>query len=189
MLVAVPSREMSRTCSVLLGEANKSDLQSDFEELKQQALDDMDDELSDQAAKVFYSVDCRYQGQSFCLNMAWQDLDKIQQAFHQLHEQRYGHALDVPVELVTLRVSVQGQSSSFELPEIQTSDDKQGRHGYVQLVGVDGQVAVYQREEMCAGQKINGPVLIVEKTSTSYVAPDWQCTVDKHGSLLLKYKA
>ncbi|MCW9005323.1 MAG: hydantoinase/oxoprolinase family protein [Gammaproteobacteria bacterium] len=188
MLVAVPSREMSRTCTLLLDDAQPASLQLSFDELRQQALDDMGDELAGQTAEVNYSVDCRYQGQSFTLNIAWQDIDKIAQAFHQLHEQRYGHALDIPVELVTLRVSVRGQLSSFSLPEIDKAEnDKQGRQHNVRLVGVNEEVVVYQREQLGAGQKIIGPALIVETISTSYLAPGWSCRVDQSGNLLLSY--
>ena len=190
MLVAAPSREISRTIIVLSGEADPAVLQSSFDELKQQALDDMLEELAGQTADVIYSVDCRYQGQSFSLNIVWQDVDKIAQAFHQLHEQRYGHALDIPVELVTLRVSVRGQASSFVLPEIEAAkNDQQGLTGTAELFEIDGLVNIYQRELIGSGQTITGPALIVEKISTSYLATGWQCTVDKFGNLILDYKA
>jgi len=186
MLVAVPSREMSRTCTVLLDDAEPTGLQTSFDDLRQQALDDMGEELAGQTAEVNCSVDCRYQGQSFSLNMVWQDIDKITQAFHQLHEQRYGHALDVPVELVTLRVSVRGQLSSFVLPDIDSAEnDKQGLINKAKLFEIDEAVNVYQRELIGSGQKITGPALIVEKISTSYLAPGWHCTVDRFGNLLL----
>lgn len=186
MLVAVPAREMSRTCTQLSMYANYHDLQASLDELKQQAITEMGDELAGQVPECLYSVDCRYQGQSFTLNIPWQTLDDIQQAFHQLHEQRYGHALNIAVELVTLRVSVRGKASRFELPECPSFlSNEQGRQGYVQLVGVDNDVPVFQRDLMGAGQQIIGPALIVETISTTYVASGWYCAVEQYGNLRL----
>lgn len=188
MLVAVPSREMSQTCTVLLDNAHYEDLQSSFNALKQQAITDMAEELGDQAVEAIMSVDCRYQGQSFTLNIPWQKLDDIQSSFHRLHEQRYGHTMDIPVELVTLHVSIRGQASSFKLPEIKLAEnDLQGLLGQAELFAVEDTVNVFQREQLGKGQVINGPALIVEKISTTYVAQGWRCTVDRFGNLILSY--
>lgn len=190
MLVAVPAREMSRTCTRLVGEADYDDLLASLNNMKQLALTEMADELSQQNAETVFSVDCRYQGQSFSLNIPWQDLHSIQQSFHQLHEQRYGHVLDIPVELVTLRVGIRGQSSGFEMPAIESAkNNQQGLIDQVDLYAIDNKVAVFKRELMGQGQFIKGPALIVEKISTTYVEKDWCCRVDDVGNLLLSHDA
>ena len=186
MLVAAPSREMSRTCTQLLSQADVDSLLNGFNELEQQALHEMKQELAGQQAEVIFSVDCRYQGQSFTLNIPWQKPGDVESAFHQLHEQRYGHALAIPVELVTLRVSVRGQAADFVLPEIKMFESRQ--QGFItscQLWGIKEEVNTWQRESLGKDQVINGPALIVEKISTTYVAPGWQCEVDAYGNLKL----
>jgi N-methylhydantoinase A/oxoprolinase/acetone carboxylase beta subunit len=55
-----------------------------------------------------------------------------------------------------------------------------------QVYGIDKPVPVYQREQLMDGHTINGPSLIVERVSTTWLALDWQCTVDSVGNLVLK---
>ena len=51
-----------------------------------------------------YALDLRYRGQSNTLRIPWQGIAASESAFHALHEQRYGHRLDVPVEMLNLRL-------------------------------------------------------------------------------------
>ena len=45
---------------------------------------------------------------------------------------------------------------------------------------------VYQRDEICSEQKIQGPALIVETTGTNVIEPGWQAEVTPLGNLILK---
>ncbi|HEY9050863.1 MAG TPA: hypothetical protein VIQ03_04920, partial [Gammaproteobacteria bacterium] len=55
----------------------------------------------------------------------------------------------------------------------------------VELYGLTQPVNMYSRDVLHAAQRLQGPALIVEKVSTTYVAEDWLCRVDEHGNLLL----
>jgi len=46
-------------------------------------------------------------------------------------------------------------------------------------------VPVYARETLAAGQVLQGPALITETVSTTWLARGWQASVHKSGSLLL----
>jgi N-methylhydantoinase A len=46
--------------------------------------------------------------------------------------------------------------------------------------------AIYQREEIPAGQQIGGPAIIEEWTSTTVVPPGFQASVDSMGNLRLQ---
>jgi len=190
MLVAAPSRDMSRTLTRLLADCDQLSLEQAFQALRDEALADMANELQDQAAHSHYSVDCRYQGQSFTLNLPWSDLDRLAEAFHQLHKQRYGHDLDIPVELVNIRVSVQGPERPPQLQRLPglaavAGDAEPGRAGDAGLYGLAQSVPVYQRGLLAQGQCISGPALILEQVSTTYVQPGWGCRVDAWGNLRL----
>ena len=47
-------------------------------------------------------------------------------------------------------------------------------------------VALWERKGLAVAQRFVGPALIVEQVSTTWLAPDWHCTVDPHGNLLLE---
>jgi N-methylhydantoinase A len=186
MLVAAPQRELSQTHTALLSDCRESALMPVFAELERRGTQDMAAELGGVRPEAGYSVDLRYQGQSFTLNLPWQAPQALEQAFHELHLQRYGHRLNMAVELVNLRVSLSGPLQPPELPQLAPFvDPRQGYLNEVTLAAVDEPVAVYQREQLGAGQQIEGPALIVEKVSTTLLAGGWHCRVDDWGNLQL----
>jgi N-methylhydantoinase A len=184
MLVAAPSREMSRTFTRLLAECDVAELEQAFAALEQKAREEMKYESAAGRLSSEYAVELRYKGQSFTLDLPWQALAGLEAAFHQRHQQRYGHALDMPVELVNIRVTVRGDAAEFKVPEA-TAAEHIMLQGHAGLYGIEDQVPVYQRDCLGPGQMINGPALIVEKVSTTLIARGWQCKADAWGNLLL----
>jgi len=186
MLVAEPGRELSHSCIQDLKDIDLQQIETLFSELECSAINDMQNELTAEP-EVTRSVDMRYQGQSFALNIHWSlDSELLKKQFHLLHEKTYGHSLDMPVELVNLRISLKGKVPEFSLPEIKAKDKNQSRQ--VQLVncyGFSEQVKCYQREDLLSEEEITGPALIQEKVSTTLIHAGWNCRVDKWGNLLL----
>lgn len=137
------------------------------------------------------SIDCRrevalsYQGQSFQLTVPWRGrMDTAEADFHALHEQRYGHQLQLPVSWVHARIQVRAESSPPE------GDRLPARTGQprekTRVHGCDQPVPVYRREDLGAGQIIRGPALICEAVATTWLAPDWQLEVGAEGHLWLQ---
>ncbi len=185
MLVAAPSREMSRTLTRRLDQCAADELEIEFRQLEQHARLEMADEIAGQQVKTSCSVDLRYLGQSFTLNLAWQEIGMMETAFHELHRERYGHALASPVELVNVRVRVEGESPSFGLAQLDSANGMPDALRRVKLYGIGQVVNIYARETLKAGQHLQGPALIVEMVSTTFVAEDWECRLDAWGNLLL----
>ena len=194
MLVAPQTRDCSRSLRRPL-EAGSPDSVSACE------LDELRDVLSIPAAQELAnegvamsaieregSVDLRYQGQSHCLNIPLPqplDLAAAAEAFHAEHEQRYGHALAQPIELVNLRVSLRAnRSQSLALPALNKSTPAEPL-ATVALYGMGPAVPVFQRAELAAGQQLLGPALVVEQVSTSLIKSGWSATLDKFGNLML----
>jgi len=191
MLVAQPTRELSSSFIQNLSSSDLSQLAEKFTELEQQGMAELRSEVSGGELSIQRSMDLRYQGQSFTLNLPWNGstqagLDDLQQAFNQLHEGTYGHALNMPVELVNVRVSVKGERPAFELPKIMPQGEKGHKNVSVNCSGFAQPVPVYQREQLMTGQAIQGPALILEKVSTTLLDTHWSCVVDDWGNLLLK---
>ena len=88
------------------------------------------------------------------------DAARAADAFHAAHAARYGHQLDLPVELVTLRVRVEAAAPDVKLGS--ASDD--------------------------AGP-IVGPAAFATADSTLWVAAGWTAARDAYGNWLLSRQA
>jgi N-methylhydantoinase A len=188
MLVAPRTRQLSHTVGMPFSDCDDRTITKRFiplVEQGQQALIAEGVELDE--IHINYSLDVRYLGQAYYLNVPWSTLQQAAHAFHALHEQCYGHALDVPLELVNIRVALSCESHTT-LDFTQQSTEP-GIHtpqtGVVQLAGLSEPVSVVARHQLRAGEVLTGPVLVTEKISTTYVMPGWQANVDKMGNLLL----
>ncbi|ACL71419.1 5-oxoprolinase (ATP-hydrolyzing) [Thioalkalivibrio sulfidiphilus HL-EbGr7] len=184
MLVAPRGRELSRTLNLPLGEASDRAVQMELDALAAKGREALALEGVSEPS-VHQSVDLRYAGQSATLNLPWTGLLGVERAFHRAHEARFGHALDLPVELVNVRVGLSAPVPALDLSG-PTAADTAGPRGEVSVHGIGSPVPVYDRDTLPAGQRIDGPALITEAVSTTWIAPGWSCEVDEAGNLGLK---
>lgn len=186
MLVAPRARELSQTFNHLLADLSSKDIEQRFSLLYQQGLAELKEEgIAEEDITADYSLDCRYFGQSYFLNVKWQSIEITVNDFQALHEKRYGHQLELDVELVNVRVSLKSIATEIQLPEIKSNATAREK-GVAELYGIDKKVPVFNRDDLSAGEKIYGPALITETVSTTYLAPGWCCEVDKSACLLLE---
>lgn len=187
MLVAPRSRQLSRTVTGLLSERDNQLLDGYFEELIIQGKEALIREgVDEDQIKTACSTDLRYCGQSYYLNIPWLGIDQSAASFHDDHALRYGHRLNQAVELVNVRVSLYGPTLPLRLANTGTKTTSTNIK-MTRLFGVDQEVLVLAREQLSEGEFIQGPALLTEMVSTTYVAPNWNCTVDGIGNLLLEY--
>ncbi len=188
MLVAPPGRRLSRTVTGLMGALPEEDIVKGFRELEARGLEALAREgVTPGEVETAHTLDLRYQGQSFTLNLPWSGVKGSGDAFHGAHEHRYGHRLDVPVELVNLRVSLHGRPPAMNLTRRRAGSVGKGAvtPTLAKVYGVTGEVPVWPRELLQNGQGIKGPALITETVATTYLAPGWRCRIDGFGDLLL----
>ena len=133
-----------------------------------------------------FSLDLRYQGQSYTLNLPWQGVAATSSAFHAAHEQRYGHRLDRAVELVNLRCGLQASPPQIQLPLLANSALQSYEPSLASLVGVGEPVPVWSRSALYPGQLFPGPALVTETVATTWLPAGWHCRVDPLGNLLLQ---
>lgn len=200
MLAAEQSRERSRTINLLLSGCESADISRQFTELVDQAKQEMSAFAATASCKLIttLSVDVRYKGQSYALNLQWQGLEHIEQAFHQKHEDSYGHQMPIDVELVNLRVRVIEPNNysaianaawqspktggAFQLPPWLPTEPLQQQT--TNMPGIKP-VPVFNRAGLTVGQKIEGSALITETSSTTWLAEGWSVKVDGVGNLQL----
>jgi len=144
--------------------------------LKAEGIDEMQLQIQRQ-------VDMRYIGQSSTLRVDWCDTQMMAQDFHTQHEQRFGHSLDEPLELVNLHCSVQSQASPIGLPK--AGNEEAPPAGEHIVHGCESAVPVYDRQLLGAGQALAGPALVIEESATTWIKPGWQATPDQFRNLIL----
>ncbi len=183
MLAAEASRERSRTINKRLQDCDAESIEQIFEELIKHAKEELRPAAVNDDIKTHLTVDVRYQGQSNALNLPWSGLKNIEQAFHQKHKDSYGHDLDIDIELVNVRVRAIEQTRSFELPPWIPSEELQ--QAFTDMPGLEEPVLVINRAALKVGQKLTGPALVTETSSTTWLAKGWGAEVDRIGNLRL----
>jgi len=185
MVVAPHTRDLSHTINELLEASRVELLEEQLQILANRGISELCSEgVNESMISVHSSVDLRYLGQSYTLNIPWSNLAETLDNYHNLHQKRYGHQHQQPIELVNVRVKVSTSPLTLTLPEL-SSDGQAAVAAERKIAGVAKPVPVYQRQQLLRGQHIVGPALIVERVSTTYLAENWDCTVDKIGNLRL----
>lgn len=183
MLSAPQGRQLSRTVNALLAELGADTLERHFSGLAEEGTQALAAEgVAVETLQARPSLDLRYRGQSYTLNIPWQDVADATEAFHLAHQARYGHRLALPVELVNVRLALVAPPLELRLvgaPEVEAAPA-----GHAVVHGI-GEAAVWARETLAAGQLIDGPALVTEQASTTWLAPGWRCRVDGVGNLVL----
>jgi N-methylhydantoinase A len=186
ILLADTVREYSRT---LMTGADAA-LDAPFAELE--ALGFSEFERDGLAGEALRSVDMRYRGQGYELNVPHGA--EMAAHFHSLHQRRYGFAAeDRPLEIVTIRLRMVAVSESFELPrrELRAGDGAQAVVGTrsVYFDDVPLQTRLYDREALLPGDRFQGPAIISEYSSATLLPPGDELFVDGVGNLLIEVGA
>ncbi len=188
MLVADRGRQFTRTVSVKTRQAVTGSLQDQFEALASHGRAQLEQEgLTAENLLVKCSVDMRYVGQSYTLNVLWQDLDLTTEAFQRLHQTRYGYALQSDTEIVNLRVNVLHHSQQFELPQV-TPATECNKLANTEVYGTAEPAKVLSRAEFSPGDEVAGPAIITEYSATTFIATGWIALSDRYGNMQLSRK-
>lgn len=187
MLVAPRARYLSITVNSLLLDVDENELTKKFAALTKQGREALIKEgVDSKTLKNKPSVDLRYRGQSYAINLPWCGKEKTGKNFHARHESLYGHRLQQPVELVTLRAKIQSAAADIPLASMQgTARHTKPSQAAATTTSLDSAMPVFSRASLTVGETITGPALITELVSTTYIAPGWQCVRDNSECLVL----
>ena len=185
MLAARPGRSLTRTWGRGLAGLDDGDVDARLASLAEQGIGSLEGEgISRCDVVTAYSLELRYQGQSHTLKVPWQGVAATYEAFHRAHETRYGHRLGLTVELVNLCARVSGPAPGLRLPlfhGVPTMEET----AFACIAGQPGAVPLLSRENLAPGHKVQGPAIILDPDSTTWLAPGWSAKVDSFGNLLL----
>jgi N-methylhydantoinase A len=186
MLATRSGRQLSRTWLGRLDQRSGGEVQERLLALEQGGRRSLEEEgVVPQQIEPEYSLDLRYQGQSYTLNVPWSGIESSARVFGERHQDRYGHRMDLPVELVNLRVALRAGVARLGLVEIPTGPPGEPV-ARVSVYGMPRPVPRLERAQLTRGQAFSGPALITETVATTWVAPGWRCEVDSVGNLLLE---
>jgi N-methylhydantoinase A len=189
MLAARPGRQLVHAHPGLLQEMEEHLLWQAVEALADSGVKDLQAEgFAADTISRDYSLDLRYLGQSYTLNIPWRSCDQAVSDFHHAHKTRYGHRMQAAVELVNLRVSLNGPETGLTLSAEQSRQPAEVIE-WLRLSGIEQPVARYARSELAVGQRLTGPALITEMASTTWLAIGWEATLDASANLVLARQA
>jgi N-methylhydantoinase A len=184
MLAARPGRTLTRTWGRNLGTLTDMQVAGRLADLAEEGtLALVAEGLTRQDLATEESLDLRYRGQSYTLSVPWQGVVVSAEGFHQAHLARYGHRLDLPVELVNLRARVMGPQPDLQLPHAAAPESKT-RRSQAPGAGWDTEVPTLPRAE-AQGRRLAGPAVIIDPVATTWLAPGWVAESDPYGNLLL----
>jgi N-methylhydantoinase A len=186
MLAAPRGRQLSHTLCGLIKDQHEAQLRERFQALVAQGQSELLDEgIAVDAISTEFSLDLRYYGQSYTLNVPFHDLKQAEADFHRVHQQRFGHKLDSDVELANLCVALSASGSDLSL---QACDHQKASHSPIEravLAGFERPVAVWRRDDLQCEAVYPGPLLIIDTVATSYVAAGWTAYRHRSGCLFL----
>jgi N-methylhydantoinase A len=173
---------------------NSDILEKEFRSMEERALSSLEEEGFHSDRILFQrSLDLRYKGQAFELNIqidGGDPLEKIAQGFHRRFQETYGHSHpERDVELVNLRLSSFGLIGKPSFPFYESKSNSAGEaqreEREVFFQGRSLKTPIYERELLPCEEILNGPVIIEESGATTVVPPSWRCRVDAYGNLIL----
>ncbi|NMF31560.1 hydantoinase/oxoprolinase family protein [Corynebacterium ammoniagenes] len=161
-------------------------LESSYDRLNKEAQEEMSTDDFDSERLV----DARYVGQSYELTIPYlSDWDEQRAAFDEAHEERYGFQdPDAEMEIVVARIVA---TIGLPIPpqqEIAGGDDSSLTPKEHRPVYIDGEwtdTPIYDRDDLPAGAELQGPAILDQFDTTTYIRPDQTCRCDEFGFLHL----
>jgi 5-oxoprolinase (ATP-hydrolysing) len=148
--------------------------------------------------QVLQKVYLRYAGTDAPLLVDFAtDIDVMRSQFEAIYQQRYGFATierDIIIESVMVEAILQGRgfaNGSMPIPTEPTLTQSRTTpliprtNVSIYTKGNWYEIPVFDREHLCAGDRIIGPAMIIESTGTNIIEPDWTALLTSKNHLIL----
>jgi len=177
MLVARPGRQATASFLKRADAVASDDVEQGFRPLLDQVRDELGAEgIAAEDLDIEQWIDCRYVGQSATLELPMQAPDQLADAFHDQHEEAFGHRLELPVELVGLRIEARGAPRLEDVPSLADESD---------APDIEHDVPVIPRFGL-EDREIDGPAIVMDTDATTWIAEGWRASLAAGGHLLLR---
>jgi N-methylhydantoinase A/oxoprolinase/acetone carboxylase beta subunit len=132
-------------------------------------------------AEIECTADLRYRGQSYELNVPWND---AVEHFHREHQRIYGYSTpERAVEVVTIRVRARQRLAKPRLMRQPTEKGPAARRRI--WTGGRWRDVPAPRRAQVSSRRSPGPALILDYGSTTLVPSDWEYRIDGAGNLIV----
>lgn len=182
-------KDYSRTLMMKTAGLDVRKLERGFGALEREALRDLKQEgFGKDRVKLMRTVAIRYAGQSFEIDVPWSG--RFEARFHDAHRERYGYADNSrPIEIVSLRLRAAGVTRKPVMKRAGSGNPGRAapsRAARVRLNQRAVPVSVYARDELKPGNRIEGPAIITEYSSTTLVPSRFTLEVDPWLNLVIE---
>ena len=195
LMSAMIEHEITATYIRRLAELDMAELKGEFRKLLAACRALMQQEPADPATlETSYSMDMCYVGQAHYVEVPFQPEggvhpDQLAQAFAQRYQQIYGHHTSAALQIVNLRVRERAHNlarpPAIEAAGPASASSPPGSRPYMSA-RTDGYMdaAVYERQSLEPGRRIQGPAIVEQADTTILIDPGWTATTDAHGQLI-----
>lgn len=205
MLMSDLKHNFIRTYSTHLNNIDMKQFGSLFQEMEKEASELLKSEhIPEDSIQHTHSLDMRYVKQYHEVNIEITkeevekgDIESIALKFHPEHNRLYGYSLEeeeTPIELINLRLSSIGKTvkPEFRQEKYDREDPskalKKRRQLYIPLKNVFEEVPVYDGHRLRYGNRIEGPALIEQVNTTTFITPEYNVICDMYGSYTMYIK-
>jgi N-methylhydantoinase A len=205
MMMTDVIHDYKQTFVKLVQECKLSELKTLFSNMERMGMNSLEREnVPTDARKILRSIDVRYLGQIHELNVPVASLsssasknsvqEEIVKNFNKKHETIYGYKLDNhPVQIVRLNVRVMGVLQKPGIPTLKETKKGSLEEALKTVRKIhlpDGPVEcpIYDRSRLRNGYIIEGPAVVEEKNSTTFLTRNNLLTVDGYGQLIIERK-
>ncbi|HSL54353.1 MAG TPA: hydantoinase/oxoprolinase family protein, partial [Pyrinomonadaceae bacterium] len=189
VLVADVIKDQSRTVMFTYGPKEISRLGKVFSEMEREAAALLRSEgFAKSRQRHERSLAMRYRGQSFELEVR-KTVGDLATEFHRVHRERYGYAQEQSeIEIVSARLRSFGVVEKLPLTKIRSGKTKPHGEVSIYLHGRKTSAALYRRDELWAGAKLQVPCVVTEYSATTLIDADSKARIDGFGNLLIECK-
>ena len=199
MLISDLKHDYVRTYATDIDRVDTVQVTALFAEMTQTARDTLQAEaVAAQRVEIKYSADLRYVGQFNEVEVMLPDAGEVTaatlrdlcDAFHSRHDGLYGYSMPgAEVELINLRITARGKTTkpAQERHKPQGPGCEQARLG-ARNAWFDGgfiKTPVYDGLALLSGNRVTGPAIVVQPTTTTIVPPDFMLSCDEYNNYLM----
>ena len=199
MLMSDLKHNFVRTYSILIDRIDVKRFRALFHEMEREATELLKSEnIPEDSIRHVFSLDMRYVKQYHEVNvevtreeMEKGDIESMANRFHPEHNRLFGYSLEeekTPIELINLRLSSIGKTAK---PRFRKEDYdgespakalKKKRKVYLPQGKTFAEIPVYDGHKLNYGNTIEGPAIIEQVNTTTFITPEFNVLCDKFGS-------
>ncbi len=189
--------ETARSLSRRRSQVGSSDVLALLLEMQDQTTRSLSaDGVPPDTISSYFEIDVRYAGQAFEVPMpvslerfAEGGLDRLADAFDKEHRRLFTFTMQAEHEFVNLRVIAVGKVADIPAEPIEQGNGNPAaawlRDHEIWVDGGHRTGAIYDRDKLRAGDRIEGPAIVLEMDSTTLVLPGCAAVVDRFGNILI----